>query len=263
MIDSYRKGPLHVHEYVEEYRVHLDRYDPEKHAILHLVDDAPMLLMIWGTVSTLSKEAAEAARGGMEDRMHSLSGTYRARILVGTAIVLIGAIVFLFPLEGATFLFLYALPAAVVFLGVAELFGALYQKKEAKLVDVVIGSIVVALGLILFVITGFEVLVVLISLSVWLLGSGSLSLRAYKRARMVSKKDATPKLYVGVISLAMGVGVLFLPLEMFLILMLAFGIMIMLVGAVLVASGFGLRHASKAIESRQMQGCPTQGQIGQ
>jgi uncharacterized membrane protein HdeD (DUF308 family) len=205
--------------------------------------------MIWGTVSTLSKEAAEAARRQMEDRRHSLRGTYRARVLVGAAIVLIGAIVFLFPLDGASFLFELALPAAVVFLGAAELFGAIFKKQEAKFVDVVIGAIVVVMGLILFAITDFEVLVVLIALSVWLLGSAFLSLRAYSSVRKVSKKEAKPKLAIGLISLAMGVGVLFLPVETFVLLMFSLGAMVMLAGAVLVASGFGLRNASKTLEA--------------
>ncbi len=252
MIDSYRKGPLHVHEYVDEYRVHLDRYDPEKHAVLHLIDDAPMLLMIWGTVSTLSREAAEAARGRLEDKMHSLRGTYRARMLVGAAVVAIGIMIFLFPLEGWTFLFEWGIPGAVVFLGAAEIFGALFQKKEEKFVDVAIGSIVVMLGIILFATTLSEILIILVALSVWLLASGVLSLNSYMKARKVSKDDARPKFWIGIISMLLGVGVLFLPLEILVLFMLIFGIMVMLVGAFMVASGYGLRHAAKAIEASKV-----------
>lgn len=62
MLSSYRKGRLHVHEYEENYRVHMDRYDPGKHAILHLVDDAPLMFMVGGTVSALSTEARSRAR---------------------------------------------------------------------------------------------------------------------------------------------------------------------------------------------------------
>ena len=35
-----------------EWRVHLDRYDPKVHPLLHLVDDAPLLLMISDTFMT-------------------------------------------------------------------------------------------------------------------------------------------------------------------------------------------------------------------
>ncbi len=254
MIDSYRKGPLHVHEYADEYRVHLDRYDPEKHALLHLIDDAPMLLMIWGTVSTLSREAAEAARGGLEDKMHSLRGTYRARILVGAAVVLIGVMIFLFPLEGWTFLFEFGIPGAIVFLGAAEILGAFYHKKEEKFVDVAVGAIVVMLGILLFATTYSEILIIYFALSVWLFASGFLSISSYMRARKVSERDARPKLVIGIISVIMGIGVLFLPIQMFALLMLIFGFMVMLVGAFMIASGYGLRHAAKTIEASRAAG---------
>jgi hypothetical protein len=45
-IASYRKGKYHLHETKKAYKVHLDRYDPKKHPIFHLIDDAPLLLMI-------------------------------------------------------------------------------------------------------------------------------------------------------------------------------------------------------------------------
>ena len=47
------KGRFHVHETKTEWRVHLDRYDPQKNPLMHLVDDAPLLLMISDTFMTL------------------------------------------------------------------------------------------------------------------------------------------------------------------------------------------------------------------
>ena len=50
---SYRKGQYHAHEQQTEWHVHLDNYDPKVHPVLHLIDDAPLLLMIGDTVVTL------------------------------------------------------------------------------------------------------------------------------------------------------------------------------------------------------------------
>lgn len=40
-IASFRKGQYHAHETEQDYRVHMDRYNPEKNPFMHLVDDAP------------------------------------------------------------------------------------------------------------------------------------------------------------------------------------------------------------------------------
>ncbi len=50
---SYRFGQYHLHETASEYRVHLDRYDPKEHPVLHLADDAPLVLMVIDTISAL------------------------------------------------------------------------------------------------------------------------------------------------------------------------------------------------------------------
>ena len=52
-IASYRKGQYHAHEQPAQWHVHLDNYDPKVHPYLHLVDDAPLLLIIGDTVVTL------------------------------------------------------------------------------------------------------------------------------------------------------------------------------------------------------------------
>ena len=56
-IASYRNGQYHVHETKTEWMVHLDRYDPKLHPVLHLMDDAPLFLMISETLVMLSSEA--------------------------------------------------------------------------------------------------------------------------------------------------------------------------------------------------------------
>jgi len=60
-IASYRKGRFHVHETKTEWRVHLDRYDPKKNPVMHLVDDAPLILMISDTFMTLVMDTKRTA----------------------------------------------------------------------------------------------------------------------------------------------------------------------------------------------------------
>ena len=47
------EGQYDVHETATEWRVHLDNHDPKYHPLLHLIDDAPLLLMIGDTFVTL------------------------------------------------------------------------------------------------------------------------------------------------------------------------------------------------------------------
>src|SRR5512138_2059168 len=58
---SYRNGRYHAHETATEWRVHLDRYDPKEHPVLHLADDAPLLLMISDTFMTLIMETRRSS----------------------------------------------------------------------------------------------------------------------------------------------------------------------------------------------------------
>jgi hypothetical protein len=53
-IASFRNGQYHAHETEQDYRVHVDRYDLEKNPVMHLVDDAPLALMIFETLETLT-----------------------------------------------------------------------------------------------------------------------------------------------------------------------------------------------------------------
>ena len=42
---QYRYGNLHIREYDDKYLVHMDKYDPRKEPLKHLVADAPEVLV--------------------------------------------------------------------------------------------------------------------------------------------------------------------------------------------------------------------------
>jgi uncharacterized membrane protein HdeD (DUF308 family) len=247
MLSSYRKGRLHVHEYEEDYRVHMDRYDPEKHAILHLVDDAPLLLMVWGTVSALSTEARSAARGNKERRFSELKIAFRTRMILGALVIIIGLLLVLFPTYSAEALFSIVLPLIFVGLGAFTIYGGIGMRRErgASAIKIGTGAVILFLGVWIWFSWESAATVTLIIVAVWFLGSALLSLSSALKGRRLSSAGFWPKLVMGCLSLALGIATFVAPKGVLSLLMIMLGVIAILAGILLLLDGLGLRRASK------------------
>jgi uncharacterized membrane protein HdeD (DUF308 family) len=247
MVTSYRKGRLHVHEFEEDYRVHLDRYDPDKSPLLHLVDDAPLLLMVWGTVSALSTEAVSTQQGKRDRRLSALRFTYRTRIILGALAMVIGALVLVFPYYTAMTLFSIILPLIIVGLGAFTVYQGIKAGigGKARAIKVAIGAIIMILGFWMWGSWKFAAIIIVLVLVLWFLGSALLSLTSAMKERRRSNTGFWPKFAMGALSLALGVAVLFMPKAVIGLLMLFLGVIAILAGILLVLDGLGLRRASK------------------
>ncbi len=248
MIASYRKGPIHVREFSNEYRAHLDRYDPKKHPLLHVIDDAPLLLMLWGTVKALSKEAVDAARGETAERLAALKDTYKSRMLVGTSVLLLGIAMVFFPIENAQLLFRLIIPLGVTLIGVLTIFLALTGRRWGKTLGAGSGALMVGLGVGLIAFWQFEALIILLVLSAWLIASAVLSLGEYLHLVGGPRKARRGLLGIGLLSLVIGVAILFVPASTLPLLMSALGIVVLLTGASMIMTAFGLRRASMVMK---------------
>ena len=248
MIASYRKGRLHVHEFETEYRVHLDKYDPEKHPTLHLIDDAPLVLMIWGTLSALSLEASATAKGKTDGRAAKLRGTYWTKIILGFLIASIGVMLMLSPLHFARVFVSVVLPLAVVGLGLFLVYQALLHRKEGKSVmRTVIGIVIVILGLSMFYYYEFVALIILLVLAAWFLGSAALSIKSALAQGGLSHEGVIPKLVFGLLSLILGITIFFVPNAVVSVLFFLFGAIGLVAGILLILSGIALRKVSKEL----------------
>ncbi len=120
-VASYRNGQYHAHETEEEYRVHLDRYDPEKNPVMHLVDDAPLALMIFETLETLAVSAKDAKREDPVARIADLRLSAGMRMLLGALVAATGIVLVRMAFGTTLFFFQVTIPALVALAGIVLL----------------------------------------------------------------------------------------------------------------------------------------------
>ena len=250
MISSYRKGRFHVHVYEDEFRVHLDKYDPDKHPGLHLIDDAPLILMIWGTLGALSIEAGATAKGKEDKRIAALKGTYWMRIALGVLVAFVGVLLMLSPLQYAKLATSVVVPALVVGVGLLVTYRTLRQGKRRSWIMALIGLAIIIIGIAMFYFPQFTAMLMLMVLAAWFIGSAALSIKAALGKSKLSHGVAVPKLVMGLLSLILGVLIFFMPQEVVKLLFFLFGAIGLLAGILLIVSGLALRRVSKEISSR-------------
>ncbi len=249
MISSYRKGRLHAHVYEDEYRVHLDRYDPDKHPGLHLIDDAPLILMIWGTLGALSIEASATAKGKQDRRISALKGTYWTRIALGVLVAFAGVMLMLSPLQYAKLAASVVVPAIVVGIGLLIVYRALFQGKRRTWTMAATGSAIAILGIAMFYFSQFTAFLLLFVLAVWFIGSAALSIKSALGRSGLSHGGIAPKLVMGLLSLILGILIFFMPQEVVKLLFFLFGAIGLLLGILLIVNGLALRRVSKEMSS--------------
>jgi len=249
---SYRFGQYHLHETATEYRVHLDRYDPKEHPVLHLADDAPLVLMVIDTISALVTDSKKAL---VRNTREVLSEQAKAWKLV----LLCGIFMFLFALQiltdpFITFGSLLRILIPLLFLALSYPF-----LKTALVIRPFrirsIGRFIIGLGIALFAISSFfsdpEELAgtFLFVLAVWTFASAWLSLK-----RVIKGKKAVPegfwlRLAVGILSLIVAFMTLIAPDAIIEILMYILAGIAVLFGIYLLAVGLALRKRMKDPES--------------
>jgi len=248
-IASFRKGQYHVHETSTEWKVHLDRYDPKVHPFLHLVDDAPLLLMVADTFVTLVATARGTHGNYMDAELKEQKRTWQVLFLLGFALALVGIWIFADPLTTFSWIIHVLLPAGIIVLGlfVARKGISFMRRAIVSPGSFFLGISVVVLGIVTFdlPLDAFVQLLLLV-LSFWAFGSAYMSFSRVARGRKAVPEGFFRRLGTGVLSFLLALGILLVPDAMLELLMDIFGILVFMLGIVISTSGWRLREKMRS-----------------
>ena len=247
-IASYRNGQYHAHETRDEWKVHIDRYDPDVHPLLHIVDDAPLLLMIAGTVGTLIHEA-RAHPGDDTDRIcKEQQVSWQRQVLIGVAFLLVGAHIISEPLQFFSGITQIIIPLFLFGLGVVILWKSLeaWSSGSDYGEGIVQGICIMgAGGIAAFLPDLLWSLVILTVLGVWSCASAVILLAQSFKGRNALPENFFGRIVIGGCSLLFALLLFIVPQAVMVLLIELLGIIAVLSGLVLVINGLRLREWMK------------------
>jgi uncharacterized membrane protein HdeD (DUF308 family) len=248
-IASYRKGQFHVHETKDEWKVHLDRYDPKKHPVMHLLDDAPLLLMIGDTFITLISDMRRDKSKDTKEILETQDKEWHLQFIAGIFLILIGFDIALDPLGAFLGAMSLIFPLAIVILGILVMAGRLWNAGgEEPFIEgnIFRGLVIIAAGVCAFSIPpDFWILLFTAILAVWMFASAIILLRRVKKGRSAVPEGFFSRLAIGILSLLIVIGAFFTPYSLVTILTLVVGLLLILIGIMLVVNGLRLRRMMK------------------
>jgi uncharacterized membrane protein HdeD (DUF308 family) len=243
-IASYRKGQYHVHEQQTEWHVHLDNHDPKVHPYLHLVDDAPLLLMIGDTVITLVSGTRKKT-GNEKDILEDQKRSWKEQVLIGTLLMLVGIFIVINPLLSFKGLMHLLVPLAVISLGIITVGQGIafspFRVLPGSLFYHGIGIIVA--GVIAFYLPLYIWIAVILGIiALWMFASAIILLARARKGRAAIPEGFTSRVLIAILSLVLGVLIFLDPMSVLLTLMEIVGVIAFLLGLMLMVNGFRLRN---------------------
>ena len=254
-IASFRKGQYHVHETEQDYRVHMDRYDPEKNPFMHLVDDAPLVLMLYDTMDTLVISARDRKSVDYRERIADQNLTWKMRMLTGAGLLLVAVLLILFAIDYTVAFFSMLLPSLVCGFGILLLAAGyrLHARREHARKDLVLGTLIILIGLLMFPLWPLFVVLLLVVFTLWFSASAWVSLR-----RAIREKSAVPQgiwltMGMGAGSLALAILAFLYPWELLKVLISLLAIVTFLGAVLALLDGYGMRNAASLMEEARAQ----------
>ena len=262
-ICSYRKGQYHVHETKDQWKVHLDRYDPKKHPILHLVDDAPLLLMIGDTFVTLFSTLKMKEKKDIEETLKDQKQSWHFQVIAGIFMILLGMYIFGDPIATFSGVFNIGLPLIIAGFGIlvtADGIRNLIKRKpenvenginQVKRGEIPWGVVITAIGIWamdLDLMTWMRILTVI--LMVWMFASAISLLIRVGKGRKAVPEGFVSRLIIGVISLAFVICTVYIPYSLVYFMILTLSAIVFVIGLVLLVNGLRLRHFMKTVKLR-------------
>jgi uncharacterized membrane protein HdeD (DUF308 family) len=250
-IASYRKGQYHAHETTTEWRVHLDNYDPKRHPILHLIDDAPLLLMIGDTFVALIAGARKKT-GDEEQILEGQTKAWQDQVLAGLFIILVGLFVIINPwltFQGIIRLFV---PLVIIGLGLFTIGkGVNIQPFRILQRDLLYrGMCIMLAGIIAFSLPmAVWVISILGILALWMLASAVMLLGRARKGRSAIPEGFVSRMVIAMLSLGLVALIIINPLGVVSLLMVIMGIVVLVLGIMLLVNGIRLE--------RRMEGAGT------
>lgn len=247
-IASYRKGQYHMHETTSDFKVHLDRYDPSAHPILHLIDDAPLLLMISETFITLISFTRRSSLPPIAERLEQQTAILRHHLIFGTLIIILGTGFILAPdltFGGITGL---VIPGVVLLAGLLTLKGGISVKpprvtdRDSVISGIWIIGVSVILGAIPPVLWAVCVLAIIAG---WMFASSIMLLKRILHGKRAVPEGFISRLVIGTFSLLLGGFSLLAPVSVFHLFMNTLGVLTMTLGGAITLIGIRLREMMK------------------
>ncbi|MCX6698950.1 MAG: DUF308 domain-containing protein [Methanomicrobiales archaeon] len=242
-IASYRKGQFHCHEQQAEWHVHLDNHDPKVHPYLHLIDDAPLLLMIGDTVVTLI--AGTRKKSGEETEiLEGQNQSWKEQVLVGILLMLVGVFIIANPLVMFKGIVNLLVPLAIIGLGIITSWQGIASSPTRVLPGGLLyrGLGIIIAGIIAFYLPlGLWVIFILGILALWMVASAFILLFRAEKGRAAIPEGFTSRVIIAILSLVLGVLILFNPKGVLQLLMVIVGIIAFLLGLMLLVNATRLR----------------------
>ncbi|MEN6609809.1 MAG: hypothetical protein ABFC24_03125 [Methanoregulaceae archaeon] len=242
-IACYRKGKYHAHEQQAEWHVHLDNYDPKVHPILHLIDDAPLLLMVGDTVVTLI--AGTRKKTGKETEiLEEQERSWKEQVLAGALLLLGGTFIFANPSLTFKATIHLLVPLLMIGLGIITSSQGLSFRpagvREGGLFYRGIG-IVIAGVITFFLPLHLWIGVILGILTLWMFASAVILLARAGKGRTAIPEGFTSRVAIAVLSLMLGVLIFLNPWGLFQVIIMTVGVIAILLGLMLFVNGVRLR----------------------
>ncbi len=244
-IASYRKGQYHVHETATEWRVHLDRYDPKEHPLLHLVDDAPLVFMISGTLLALIMDTKSALRRETSSLVEEQKVAWQLLIVAGFCMMLIGVLIGVNPLSSFERILILAVRLSVIGLALVVIGRGLHHDplRVVSRGRVLLGLGILAIGLVSFSLElEWVASVFILILALWAFASAAVSLKRTVRGRLAVPEGFYKRLGIGIASLLFALFILVAPDAIEELLVYVVSAIGLLFGFLLVLDGLSFRR---------------------
>lgn len=243
-VACYRKGQYHVHEQQTEWHVHIDNYDPKVHPVLHLIDDAPLLLMVGDTVVTLIAGTRKKT-GNEQEILEDQERSWKEQVLAGALLILGGVFIFANPSLMFRAIIHILVPLFIAGLGfITSLQGLSFRPVRIRpggalwrgIGIVVAGIIAFFLPLALW--TG----VILGLLTLWMFASAIILLARARKGRTAIPEGFASRVTIAILSLMIGVLIFLNPKDLFQVIVMTVGVIAFLLGLMLLVNGVRLRN---------------------
>lgn len=251
-IASYRKGRFHVHETKTEWRVHLDRYDPRKNPVMHLVNDAPLLLMISDTFMTLVMDTRRTEIKKTADALKTQRFIWQEQLLFGFVLGLVGLFIINNPMNFFRSLFEQILPLVIICLAVIFLVRPFRTRLPEKYqaVDLSCGIGIFCAGIFAWYLPlALWVVFILVILALWMIASAGILLKRVAKGRHAVPEGFYSRMAIGVISLVLAVLLFISPAGILKFLVEILGAVTLLLGITLCINGLRLRKWMKQVRA--------------
>jgi hypothetical protein len=245
---SFRKGQYHAHETAEEWKVHLDNHDPKHHPLLHLIDDAPLLLMIGDTFGSLILGARKRT-GNEQAILEGQARAWKSQVLVGLFVIVTSLFVISRPLlsfRGTVRIFI---PLVMIGLGLFIIVTSV-RMDPFRIIDIRVfeeGAFYRGLACIIAGILAFFVPLyawvngLLAVVFVWMMASAVILLARARKGRTAIPEGFLSRVVIAILSLCLAVLIFIFPIGFVAVLMVIGGFVVLFLGITLFVNGIRLR----------------------